>query len=40
MKKIFLVLSLTLFVGTVVNTVYASTTDTQTEISKDDDKKK
>ncbi|MDB4324141.1 hypothetical protein N9963_01955 [Crocinitomicaceae bacterium] len=40
MKKIFIALSLMMFVGTVGTTVYAASNDVQTEISKDDDKKK
>lgn len=40
MKKIFLALSLIVFVGTVGTTVYAANTETKTEITKKDDKKK
>ncbi len=41
MKKVFLALSLMLFVGTVGTTVYAASSDVNTEITKkDDDKKK
>ena len=40
MKKIFLALSLMMFVGTVGTSVYAATNETPTEIKKDDDKKK
>ncbi len=40
MKKIFLALSLMMFVGTVGTTIYAATSDVQTEINHDDDKKK
>ena len=40
MKKIFLALSLVVFVGTVGTTVYAANSETKTEITKHDDKKK
>ena len=40
MKKIFLALSLIVFVGTVGTTVYAANSETKTEITKHDDKKK
>lgn len=40
MKKVFLALSLIVFVGTVGTTVYAATSDVKTEITKHDDKKK
>lgn len=40
MKKIFLALSLIVFVGTVGTTVYAATSNVKTEITKHDDKKK
>jgi len=40
MKKIFLALSLIVFVGTVGTTVYAANSETKTEITNHDDKKK
>lgn len=40
MKKVFLALSLIVFVGTVGTTVYAATSNVKTEITKHDDKKK
>lgn len=40
MKKIFVALSLMMFVGSVSATAYAATTGTKTEISKKDDKEK
>lgn len=40
MKKVFLALSLTLFVGTVVVANTTNVNGTQTGIEKDDDKKK
>ena len=40
MKKVFVALSLMMFVGSVSATAYAATTGTKTEISKKDDKEK
>ncbi len=40
MKKLFLSLTLLLFVGTFAPSVFASNSDTNTEISQDDDKKR
>ncbi len=40
MKKLILVLSLTLFVGTVATANYSVTEPVKSEVKKDDDKKK
>jgi hypothetical protein len=40
MKKVFVVLSLMMFVGSMTSTAFAAANDTKTEINKKDDKKK